>query len=88
MANIVQSRLVKIGNSQGLRLSKVILEQSGISEDVEIEVQADGLFIRPKVVSQVRSGWAEAFAEMAVRGDDRLLDEVVLTDWDESEWQW
>jgi antitoxin MazE len=88
MANIVQSRLVKIGNSQGLRLSKVILEQSGISEEVEIEVQADGLFIRPKVVSQVRSGWAEAFAEMAARGDDRLLDEVVLTDWDESEWQW
>ncbi len=88
MANIVQSRLVKIGNSQGLRLSKVILEQSGISEEVEIEVQADGLFIRPKVVSQVRSGWTEAFAEMAARGDDRLLDDVVLTDWDESEWQW
>jgi antitoxin MazE len=88
MRNVVQARLIKIGNSQGLRLSKVILEQSGISEEVEIEVQADGLFIRPKVVSQVRSGWAEAFAEMAARGDDRLLDEVVLTDWDESEWQW
>jgi antitoxin MazE len=88
MGNIVQSRLVKIGNSQGLRLSKVILEQSGISEEVEIEVQADGLFIRPKNVPQVRSGWARAFAEMSAQGDDRLLDDVVLTDWDESEWQW
>jgi antitoxin MazE len=88
MRNVVQARLIKIGNSQGLRLPKVVLEQSGISEEVEIEVQKDGLVIRPKAVSQVRSGWAKAFAEMAAQGDDRLLDEVVLTDWAESEWEW
>jgi antitoxin MazE len=86
MRNVIQARLIKIGNSQGLRLPKVLLEQSGISEEVEIEVQPDGLVIRPIVVSQVRSGWAEAFAKMSAHGDDRLLDDVELTDW--TEWEW
>jgi hypothetical protein len=36
--------------------------------------------------SQVRSGWAEAFAKMSAHGDDRLLDDVELTDW--TEWEW
>jgi antitoxin MazE len=86
MRNVVQARLIKIGNSQGLRLPKVLLEQSGISEEVEIEVQSEGLVIRPRVLSQARSGWAEAFAEMSAHGDDRLLDDVELTDW--AEWEW
>lgn len=35
-----------------------------------------------------REGWEESFAEMAERGDDRLLDAEATTEWDETEWEW
>jgi antitoxin MazE len=36
-----------------------------------------------------RAGWDEAFARMASRGDDRLLDADATTgSWDEEEWEW
>lgn len=36
-----------------------------------------------------RDGWGEAFALMAARGDDRLLDaDAATSSWDEEEWQW
>lgn len=86
MTALLRTKLIKIGNSQGLRLPKTLLEQSGILGEVEIELQADGLMIRPIAPRQVRSGWDRSFAEMAERGDDRLLDEPTATLWEETEW--
>jgi antitoxin MazE len=86
MGATIRTRIVKIGNSQGVRIPKLLLEQSGIRAEVEIEVQGDHLTIR--TVSQVRSEWDEAFAVMAKQQDDMLLDEVNATDWDQVEWEW
>ena len=71
MGTAIKTRIVKIGNSQGLRIPKTLLEQSGINSEVEIEVQGNHLIIRP--VEQVRKGWKEAFIEMAEKKDDVLL---------------
>jgi hypothetical protein len=35
---------------------------------------------------KLRIGWDLAFAEMAVRHEDTLLDDVITTDWDQWEW--
>ncbi len=86
MGAVIRTRIVKIGNSQGIRIPKLLLEQSGIQADVEIEVQGNHLLIRTATHS--REGWDEAFAEMAAQQDDVLLDEPTATDWDQSEWQW
>ena len=82
----IRTRIVKIGNSQGIRIPKPLLEQSGISAEVEIEVQDDHLIIR--AVSHSRLGWEAAFAAMAEQQDDSLLDESTTTDWDEVDWEW
>lgn len=82
----IRTRIIKIGNSQGVRIPKVLLEQSGIQTEVEIGVQGHELIIRP--ATQLRTGWNEAFAEMAEQQDDALLDGVTTTDWDQTEWQW
>ena len=82
----IRTRIVKIGNSQGIRIPKPLLEQSGIDAEVEIEVQADRLIIR--AVSHSRSGWEAAFAAMAEQGDDSLIDDLTATDWDEADWEW
>ncbi len=73
----MKTELVQIGNSRGVRIPKAFLEQAGLRDKVVI-VAAD----------QPRAGWEKAFAAMNERGDDRLLDEVGPSDWDETEWEW
>ena len=84
----MRTRVVKIGNSQGVRIPKLLLERSHLPEEVEIEAQDDRIIIRS--AKQPRQGWEEAFRAMAERGDDKLLDENLTgqTRWDEDEWQW
>ncbi len=84
----MKTHIVRIGNSQGVRIPKPLLEQTGLCDEVEIIVQDDALVIRP--IKKPRAGWAEAFEEMARRGDDALLDNVApsLSSWDEDEWEW
>jgi antitoxin MazE len=86
MSATIKTRIVKIGNSQGIRIPKLLLEQSGMHADVEIEVQGDQLIIR--TAQRTRSGWDQAFALMAKENDDALLDENATTDWDQVEWDW
>ena len=84
----MKAHLVRIGNSQGVRIPKPLLEQTGLQDEVEIEVKDDHLVIR--AVSHPRAGWAEAFQAMAEHGDDALLDgdALCLTRWEEEEWEW
>jgi antitoxin MazE len=85
----MKTRIVPIGNSQGIRIPKPMLEQTGIAGEVEINPENDALVIR--AVNKPRAGWAAAFQKMAERGDDSLLDdraEIIQSEWDEAEWQW
>lgn len=82
-------KIVAIGNSRGVRLPKALLEQSGIGEEVEVEVQDDALVLRAIKAGAARRGWSKAFQEMAARGDDQLLDPgATSTAWGEEEWEW
>lgn len=88
MQTTVKTRIVRIGNSQGIRIPKPILEQLGFGEEVELEIFPDQLVIRS--AQTPRSGWDEQFKAMAEAGDDQLLDAEVysLSEWDEVEWEW
>jgi antitoxin MazE len=84
----MKTRIVAIGNSQGIRIPKPLLEQTGLSGEVEISAEVGALVIR--CAKRPRAGWAAAFQENARRGDDALLDEAApsLSAWDTSEWEW
>ncbi len=84
----MKTRIVKIGNSKGIRIPKPLLRELGLHSEVEITVQDGALVIRP--VRKARTGWENAFLEMAARGDDQLLDGEMIQDhsWDEREWKW
>ncbi len=87
----MKARIIKIGNSQGIRIPKPVLEQTGLGEQVEIVVEDGRLIIAPAEPHQgsPRAGWAKAFKEMAAEGDDALLDgDVRLSTLWEDEWQW
>ena len=84
----MKAQIVRIGNSQGIRIPKPFLQQSGISKEVDIEVLGNQIVLRS--LRRPREGWEESFRQMASKGDDRLLDEKLLkqSSWDEEEWQW
>lgn len=88
MARAVRTRLIRIGNSRGVRLPKAILQQAGLEDEVDIDVRDGAVVIRP--AAHPRAGWAAAFADIATQGDDFILDADApsLTRWDEEEWEW
>jgi antitoxin MazE len=86
MDTIVRSRVIKIGNSRGVRIPRALLEQAGLTNEVELVVEGNRLIIR--AFRQPRQGWEDAFARMAELNDDRLLDDPISSQWDEDEWKW
>ena len=72
----MRARIVKIGNSRGIRIPKPLLDQSGIINDVELEVEKNQITIRP--VKNVRSGWNNAFKLMTQNDDDALVDGEII----------
>lgn len=84
----MRTRLVRIGNSRGIRIPKLLLEESGLDGEVEIVVEGNALLVSP--ARAPRAGWGESFDAMATRGDDALLDADTASGsrWDEEEWEW
>lgn len=68
----MKTRIVRIGNSQGVRIPKSLLERSNLIEEVELEARDNQIIIRSS--KQPRHAWAEAFRRMAENGNDILLD--------------
>jgi antitoxin MazE len=84
----MKTRIVRIGNSQGIRIPKPLLEQTGLQDEVEIKPENGSLVIRP--LHQPRTGWTVAFQKMSSAGDDTLLDEetTIASTWDRDQWEW
>jgi len=64
--------VVQIGNSRGIRLPKKILNELNIKDEVELIISKETIIIKG-VTKKPRQGWSEAFAEMPVYKEDKLL---------------
>lgn len=78
-------RVIQIGNSKGIRLSKTILEKYQITDTLEIQLEKDQIILKP--VQNPRHGWGNAFAAMHSSKDDELLFPDVFDDETLDEWQ-
>jgi len=81
--------LIKIGNSQGVRIPKAIIEQARLEDkDLRFKVTNDGLLIQS--VKKPREGWKEQFdkalaSREAGEVDQEWLDASLA---DDGEWEW
>ena len=82
----MKARIVRIGNSRGVRLPKPLIEQAGLGEEVELRVQEGAILIQ--ATTDIRAGWADAARRLAAAEGGELLDETGPTRFDESEWRW
>jgi antitoxin MazE len=83
----MKADLIRIGNSQGIRIPRAVIDQCGFGRRVEMRVEGENLIItRTKAV---RSGWDETFEAMAAQGDDApLLPGDLENRFDRTEWEW
>lgn len=83
------THLIKIGNSQGIRIPKALIEQAQLEgKELKFEVIKGGLFIAP--INTPRTGWANSInALLATHGkeviDNEWLDAELTSD-DKLEW--
>ena len=82
----LQVAIRAIGNSKGVVIPKIILEQSGIGEIVEMSVDGEKIILsKPK--NSVRERWAQDAESLAKSGEDKL----VLGDFaneEDGDWVW
>ena len=77
---------MRIGDSGGVRIPESFIDEARLGEEVQLRVVAAGILIER--ASPPRAGWAEAADCLRRRGEDGLLDEPLLTDFDQTEWDW
>ncbi len=82
----MRASIIRIGNSRGLRLPKLLLEQSQLGEEVELHAEPGRLIIQS--ARRPRAGWGEAARQMRARDEDRQLDAPTPTRFDQEEWEW
>ena len=82
----MKTRIVRVGNSRGVRLPKLLLQQAQLADEVELQEKTGRIVIR--ALRRPRAGWAEAARQAHERGDDKLLDPPTPTRFDRREWAW
>ena len=83
---IARARIVRIGNSRGIRVPKSMLDLAQLPEEVELQAEPGRLVVR--AARGPRAGWAAAAKAMRAAAKDRLLDGPTRTRFDDEEWEW
>ena len=81
-----KTRIVRIGNSRGIRVPKLLLEQAALPDEVELRAEPGRLVV--SAPSRARAGWAVKARAMHARSDDLPIDGPTPTRFDESDWRW
>lgn len=65
----MKARIIRMGKSQGIRLSKSLLKKAKLGNDVVLRAELGRILICENV--KPRIGWAEAARRMRERNEDR-----------------
>jgi len=82
----MEAKLVRIGNSKGIRLPKSMLVQTGMTERIEIEARGHSIILKP--IKEPRSGWEASFAKDShkLSKEDRAWLDADLTSAEGDNW--
>ncbi len=82
----MKAQIIQIGNSQGIRIPKMMLEDTGICGEVELLVTSEGILIRN--IKKPRGDWDAIFRGLADVDDDLNDAPGPGANFDRKEWQW
>jgi antitoxin MazE len=82
----VKTSIVRLGSKYAVRIPKALLDEAGLSGEVELRVEAGRIIVEP--CRNPRAGWEEAAARLVAEGGDELLIGDFVNDWDDEDWTW
>lgn len=65
----MMTKIIKIGNSRGIRIPNLILKESGIENDVELRLSEGNLIIRPVLKNNLSVNEPMLLSEKALAKD-------------------
>ncbi len=68
MAHVNELKLVRIGNSKGIRIPKSILQKYGFSDSIQIEEKENGIMLHSSNVSKL--SWEDTYKAMRSEDED------------------
>lgn len=79
----MQTKLIPIGNSFGIRIPKSIIKQFDFDKkDLEIVVKENGILITPLADVPALKDWEKLFSEAKKNGFNAKQDADEFSDWD------
>jgi len=82
----MKSKIVKVGNSKGVIIPVSFIKEFHLEEEVEMEIQDNGILIRP--IQHPRAGWEEAFKDLSEDKNQLALEDFPATEFESIEWKW
>ncbi|MEI8142937.1 MAG: AbrB/MazE/SpoVT family DNA-binding domain-containing protein [Chitinophagia bacterium] len=84
----MKAKIIKIGNSKGIRLPNELIKEYKLDEEVTLELREDCIVIKPVEVDP-RAGWEAIYQKM----DHTLTQEdkdwmAFENEFDEEDWTW
>ena len=79
------TNLIQIGNSQGIRLPKAVIEQFGFKK-ISLEILKDGIFLRPVKQNDIDKWDTLELRKLAQ--SEKIDSEFATIDVGDKEWQW
>jgi len=82
----MKTRIVPLGNSQGVRIPKLMIEETGLPEEVELEIVDNTIVIRP--ARKPRDGWFDNIVVEPLSDEDLEWLDAPLSAGADKEWVW
>ena len=80
----MQTQVIQVGNSLGIRLPKSVLESCSLEKSAKLDIQTRSGSIVLKPIRKSRDGWAQAFQDAPALQED-LWGDLPLTDaWEDA----
>ncbi len=82
----MRTKLIRIGNSRGVRIPAALIAEAGLQDDVELTPTNGGIIIAPS--PRPREGWAEDAARLAREGDEFVWEGMKDLPAEIEDWTW
>ena len=75
----MESKLINIGNSKGIRLPKKLIQKYHLDEKLTLEEKKEGILIKADILDNKLS-WDETYKEMAKEKEDWSDFDIIAAD--------
>ena len=85
MSVALKTKVIRVGNSQGVLIPKTWIKQLDLNGDVEMTIEEEKIIVQKS--SRLRDDWRVKF-EKAIKGKESEKIDFLHNSFDDKEWEW